>query len=156
MSAGIVIRRATSADISELVRLRRMMFKAMGIDDPCQLDASDAAAKAYFAAAIPRGEFHGWLAVTDADEAIGTGGIVIDHHPPGPDNLSGRVGYIMNVVTEPSFRRRGIARRVMHRMIEWLTEQGIHKITLHTSEMGRPLYEELGFVTGNEMLLRIG
>jgi len=37
---GITIRQAAVADIPNLVRLRRMMFEAMGFDDPAQLDAA--------------------------------------------------------------------------------------------------------------------
>lgn len=60
VSSEITIRQATMADIADLVRLRRMMFEAMGFDDPAQLDAADAAAAAYFAEAIPASRFHGW------------------------------------------------------------------------------------------------
>ena len=155
VSDTITIRQATVADVPELVRLRRTMFEAMGFDDPTQLAAADAAAAAYFARAIPAGEFHGWLAFTAADEAVSSGGAVIDQHPPGPSNLSGRTGYLMNVVTVPAYRRRGIGRRVVHTMLKWLAEQGIRHVELHTTEMGRPLYEELGFADGNEMRLRL-
>jgi len=72
----ITIRQATLTDVFDLVRLRRMMFDAMGWNDPAQLDA---------------------------------GGAVIDQHPPGPGNLSGQIGYIMSLVTDPGYRRRGIA-----------------------------------------------
>ena len=152
-SNEITIRQATVADIPDLVRLRRAMFEAMGFDDPAQLDAADAAAAAYFAETIPTGEFHGWLAIASANEAVGSGGAVIVQHPPGPSNLSGRAGYIMNVVTVPSYRRRGIGRHIMQAMLKWLTEQGIHRVELHTTEMGQPLYEDLGFVDGHEMQL---
>jgi GNAT superfamily N-acetyltransferase len=149
----ITIRRATVADVPDLVRLRRMMLEAMGFDDPAQLDAADGAAETYFVEAIPAGSFHGWLAVTSTGTAVGSGGVVIDQHPPGPSNLSGQVGYIMNVVTVPRCRRRGIARRVMKAMVNWLAGQGIHCMALHATEVGRPLYEELGFVASNEMRL---
>jgi len=149
----IAIRQATVADIADLVRLRRMMFEAMGFDDPAQLDIADTATAAYFAAAIPAGEFHGWLAVTSTGEAVSSGGVVFDQHPPGPGNLSGRGGYIMNVVTVPRYRRRGVARRIMQAMLTWLAERGIEHVSLHTTEMGKPLYEELGFVDSNEMRL---
>jgi GNAT superfamily N-acetyltransferase len=154
-SDEITVRPATVADVPDLVRLRRVMFEAMGFDDPAQLGAADAAAGAYFAEAIPAGQFHGWLAVTSTGMAVGSGGVVIDQHPPGPTNLSGRVGYIMNLVTVPRYRRRGIARRIMHVMLEWLTEQGIRCMALHATEMGRPLYRELGFVDSNEMCSRL-
>jgi GNAT superfamily N-acetyltransferase len=151
----ITIRAATRADVPDLVRLRRTMFESMGYDDVAQLDATDAAARAYFEQAIPTGAFYGWLAVTAAGEAVGAGGVVIDRHPPGPSNLSGRSGYMMNVVTVPHWRRRGIARRVMRAMLLWLEGQGIQRATLHATEMGRPLYEELGFIESNEMRLTL-
>jgi GNAT superfamily N-acetyltransferase len=151
----ITIRQAAVADIPDLVRLRRAMFEAMGFDDLAQLDAADEVCATYFAETIPTGEFHGWLAITPANEAVGSGGAVIVQHPPGPSNLSGRAGYIMNVVTVPPYRRRGVGRRMMQVMLTWLAEQGIRRVELHTTEMGRPLYEELGFVDGNEMQLRL-
>ncbi|MFQ6100988.1 MAG: GNAT family N-acetyltransferase [Anaerolineae bacterium] len=151
----ITVRQTTVADVPDLVRLRRMMFEAMGFGDPAQLDAVDAATASYFGEAIPAGRFHGWLVVTSAGVAVGSGGVVIDQHLPGPGNLSGQVGYIMNVVTVPRYRRRGIARRIMQAMLKWLTEQGIQRMTLHATGVGRPLYRELGFVDSNEMRLRL-
>jgi GNAT superfamily N-acetyltransferase len=155
MVDGIAIRQATVADVHDLVRLRRMMFEAMGFDDPAQLDVGDAATATYFAEAISAGAFHGWLAVTPTGAAIGSGGAVIDQHPPKPGNLSGRVGYIMNLVTVPGYRRRGIARRMMQTILGWLEEQDIQCMALHATEMGRPLYRDLGFLDSNEMKMRL-
>jgi ribosomal protein S18 acetylase RimI-like enzyme len=152
---GVTIRRATVADIDDLVRLRRLMFEAMGFDDPAKLDAGDAAATDYFAQAIPSGEFQGWLAVTPGGEAVSACGLVIDRHPPGPGNLSGKTGYIMNVVTHPAYRRRGLARRLMQTVLAWLEERGIQRAELHATDMGRPLYEELGFAVHTGMRLEM-
>jgi GNAT superfamily N-acetyltransferase len=131
------------------------MFESMGCDDRAQLDAADAAAAAYFCKAIPAGRFYGWLAVTPEGEAVGSGGVVIDQHIPGPANLSGQIGYIVTVVTLPRYRRQGIARRVMQVILEWLAERGIQRITLHTSDDGRSLYESLGFQPSNEMRMHL-
>ncbi len=149
----ITVRQATVADISDLVRLRRMMFEAMGFDDSAKLDAGDAAAATCFAQAIPSSELRGWLAVTPTGEAVSTCGLVIDQHPPGPGNLSGKTGYIMNVVTDPAYRRRGLARRLMQVALAWLDEWGIQRAELHATDMGRPLYEELGFAAHTGMRL---
>jgi ribosomal protein S18 acetylase RimI-like enzyme len=151
----IVIRQATVADIPDLVRLRRMMFEAMGFDDLAKLDVGDAAAADYFARAIPSGEFQGWLAITPAGEAVSTSGLVIDQHPPGPGNLSGKTGYIMNVVTHPAYRRRGLARRLVQAALVWLDERDIQRAELHATDMGRPLYESLGFAAHTGMRLEM-
>jgi ribosomal protein S18 acetylase RimI-like enzyme len=150
----ITIRRATLADIPDLVRLRRLMFESMGYDDPERLEAADEAARTYFCESIPAGEFYGWLAFTPQGVAVSTGGVVIDRHPPGPNNLSGQIGYIMNMSTVPAYRRRGLARRILETMLAWLQEQGVQRITLHASDMGRSLYQRLGFVESNLMQYR--
>lgn len=145
------IRIATLADLSDLVRLRRLMFESMGYVDRAQLDVGDAAAREYLWRAMPGGVFYGWLAFTTEGEAVSSGGVVIDHHPPGPNNLTGRVGYIMSISTVPAYRRRGIARRILRTILAWLEEQGIQRVVLHATDEGKPLYEQLGFVESNEM-----
>jgi ribosomal protein S18 acetylase RimI-like enzyme len=145
VGSEITIRRATVDDAPELVRLRRVMCEGMGWDDPLKLDVMEQAAGDYFAKAIPAGDFCGWLAVTPAGEAVGAGGVIVDRHIPTPGNPSGRVGYVLNIATVPSHRRRGIARRVLQTILVWLEEQGVQQIVLHTSDDGRLLYESLGF-----------
>jgi GNAT superfamily N-acetyltransferase len=156
VSEEVTIRQATVDDIPDLVRLRRVMFEAMGTDDPAELDAMEKAASAYFARAIPCGEFHGWVAVTPEGETVSVCSVVIDQHPPTPSNLSGQIGYVMNIVTAPEYRRQGLARRVARAALQWLEEQSVQRTTLHATETGRPLYESLGFKpTENEMRLSL-
>ncbi len=151
----ISIRPATVEDGPALVRLRRLMFESMGCTDQAQMDAMDVACSAYFARAMSAGRYHGWLAVTGEGEAIASGGVVVDEHPPGPYNLSGQVGYIMNMSTDPAYRRQGVARQLMHQIMAWIRSQGIEVASLHRSEMGRSLYTEFGFQDSNEMRTRV-
>lgn len=157
----VAIRPAMPADIPDLVRLRRVMFEGMGWDDAScdgeQLAAAETASAAYLATAIPASRFYGWVAVTPAGEVVATGGVIIDQHLPTPSNLSGKIGYILNVATDPGYRRRGIARRIMQAMLAWLAEQDIQRAALHASDQGRSLYESLGFEpTTHGMRLEIG
>jgi hypothetical protein len=43
----------------------------------------------------------------------------------------------------------------MQVILEWLAEQGIQRVALHTSDDGRSLYESLGFQPSNEMRLHL-
>ncbi len=149
------IRFATPADIPAVVRLRRLMFEAMGFDDPAELAAADRACEAYFARAIPAGEYVGWLAINEQGHAVASGGVVVDQHPPGPNNLTGRVGYIMNLSTEFARRRQGLARRIMRQIMDWIHAQGITVATLHATDVGRPLYAQFGFRGSNEMKAKL-
>ncbi len=61
--------------------------------------------------------------------------------------------YAHSVYTEPKHRRNGLARRILNGMIEYCHENGWPRINLHASELGRGLYEDLGFKPTNEMRL---
>lgn len=63
---------------------------------------------------------------------------------------------ILNVYTEPRFRKRGIARQLVRAVLAWIEDQGFHSASLHASDEGRHLYEQLGFAGTSEMRLRFG
>jgi GNAT superfamily N-acetyltransferase len=77
--------------------------------------------------------------------------------PPREDDVAApRRAWVLNVYTEPDFRRRGLARRVMETIAAWCAAQGLSRVFLHASDAGRPLYESLGFEPTNEMKLGLG
>jgi len=49
------------------------------------------------------------------------------------------------VITHPDHRRRGLGRRVTQAAIDYAQEQGVRCILLDASDMGRPVYERMGF-----------
>lgn len=56
------------------------------------------------------------------------------------------LAWIGMVLTHPESRRRGHARRVMEATLAWLDERGVKASRLDATDMGLPLYEQLGFV----------
>jgi GNAT superfamily N-acetyltransferase len=155
MDVPVTIRQATLEDIKELVRLRRLMFEDMGYKDIKLLDEVDHNVAEYLTKALPTQQFYGWLAETPDGTAVGSGGVVIDYHPPQPRNLSGKSGYIMSISTDRSHRRKGIARLMMKEILNWLKQKQITKATLVSTPMSRSLYEELGFQERTAMKLQI-
>jgi GNAT superfamily N-acetyltransferase len=57
------------------------------------------------------------------------------------------LAWIGMVLTDPAYRGRGLARRLMEHALEYLRERNVQWIKLDATDMGRPLYERLGFVT---------
>ena len=91
-------------------------------------------------------------------EPIASIGLVVHSVPPGPSNPVGKVGYIMNLVTLPDWRRQGIARALLTHVLDVLRAEGVPIASLHASSDGRTLYEELGFEIRDalpEMVLRL-
>ena len=55
------------------------------------------------------------------------------------------LAWIGMVLVLPEFRRQGIARGLMNHALRWLREKGNRISRLDATEMGRPLYAELGY-----------
>jgi GNAT superfamily N-acetyltransferase len=82
-------------------------------------------------------------------------GLLVVPWVASPRNPVPRIAYVLNVYTDPAYRRRGLSRRLMETIIAWCREQGFGVVHLHASEVGRPLYESLGFEPSNEMRLSL-
>ncbi len=74
---------------------------------------------------------------------------------PRPRDVStigeGRQGTIVNVFTEPQWRRRGIASLLIREIVIWSKNKQLDRLVLHASDEGRSIYERLGFIASNEM-----
>ncbi len=152
--SDVLIRQATPDDIPALLRHRQGMYEDMGYNDPVALAAMVSTCKPYLAAALANGTLHGWLACV-GDQIVAGGVVLINPWPSHPYDGQCRRATILNLYTNPPFRRQGIARRLMQTMIDWCREEGFVHVTLHASDKGRPLYESLGFESTNEMRLKL-
>ncbi len=63
----------------------------------------------------------------------------------------GRHAIVLNVFTEPGWRRRGVAEILVRRILAWAREERLDRLILHASAAGRSLYERLGFAATNGM-----
>ncbi|HYM74697.1 MAG TPA: GNAT family N-acetyltransferase [Candidatus Dormibacteraeota bacterium] len=154
LAPNIQIRAATLSDIPEILRHRRRMYEDMHYTDATALTAMATLTSDYLYKAIPDGTFRAWLAC-DANRAIAGGAVHIAPWPAHPYDRECRRATILNVYTDPPYRRLGIARQLMLTMIAWCEQEGFSRITLHASDDGRHLYESLGFEPTNEMRLKL-
>lgn len=72
---------------------------------------------------------------------------------PTFSHSSGKRAHLMNVYTEESYRRRGIARQLVNMLIEDARVHGATEISLDATESGRPLYESVGFKASEECMV---
>ena len=157
----IVVRRATLDDTATIARHRAAMFLAMGTATPSVVETLTSETETYLREAIPRGEYVGWLAslADRPGETVAGAAVQIRRVLPFPcrrpegqtDVARGRQGLVLNVYTEPAFRRRGLARRLMQEILAWAREERLDSLVLHAAPDGRPLYEQLGFAPTSEM-----
>jgi GNAT superfamily N-acetyltransferase len=134
------------------------MFRDMGqLRDEAYPALAEATA-AYYAEAMPAGEYVAWVLrpASQPDYIVAGGGVQLRRILPRPMSdgrllKPGPQGLIVNVYTEPEWRRRGLGEMVMRAILEWSRENGVASVVLHASEEGRRLYERLGFTQTNEM-----
>ncbi len=150
----ILIREAGVPDVAEILRQRRAMYEDMDYSDADALAAMERLCADYLAKALADGTFHAWLAF-DGDRAVAGGAVIVTPWPAHPYDLECRRATILNVYTDRTYRRRGIAKALLRTMIDWCARSGLARVSLHASEDGRPLYESLGFEPSNEMRLKL-
>jgi len=151
---NVTIREAAAPDIPEILRQRRGMYEDMGHKDRESIEAMVSLCAVYLAKALPEGTFRAWLAEAEG-RVLGGGAIVISPWPAHPYDLECRRATILNVYTYPQYRRQGIARQIMHTMMDRCRREGFARVTLHASAEGQHLYESLGFEASNEMKLKL-
>ena len=64
---------------------------------------------------------------------------------PKPESLSNEYGYVANVYTIPSHRRRRICSELIKKVIAWAEDQGLDVLIVWPSEESVGFYEKAGF-----------
>src|SRR5271157_3629412 len=146
MTPEITIREATPEDQATILNHRTSMFSDMREGTPQELDRMAQLTGPWLAHALADGSCR----------VVAGAGVLISPWPASPKDPCPRRAMILNVYTEPAFRKRGIARQFVRAVLAWLKHQGFHSASLHASDEGRHLYEQLGFADTNEMRLRFG
>jgi GNAT superfamily N-acetyltransferase len=152
----IIIRPAEPDDAQTITHHRCEMFiDIRGEIDPSDLDDMATAYLPLVRQALADGSYLGWLACTASGDIVAGGGLLLYDWIPAPGRPKPSKAYVLDVYTDPTYRRRGIARRIMTEIVDRCRAEGYNRVFLHASTAGRPLYEALGFEQTNEMVLRI-
>lgn len=66
---------------------------------------------------------------------------------------TGNRAHLMNVYTNADYRRKGVARKLVQMLIDEAKGKGVTEISLDATDLGRPLYETLGFCASDECMV---
>jgi len=155
VDARITIRETNADDIEEILEHRRRMFFDMGHRETV-LEVIVRSSRPYMERYLADGSYRGWFAIAhDGRVAAGVGLLItpLVSGPLAPENV--HRAYLLNVYTYAEFRKRGLARELTQKAIDYCRAGGFKVLWLHASKYGRPLYESMGFEATNEMKLII-
>ncbi|MEA5048834.1 MAG: GNAT family N-acetyltransferase [Eubacteriales bacterium] len=72
--------------------------------------------------------------------------LLITEKPANPNFPTGLTGTVLNVYTQPQYRKRGYATRLMELAIREAGLQNLSYLELKATKAGLPLYRKLGFI----------
>ncbi len=144
----LVYRKLTDNDLETFIQMRIRQLREEGAKDERDLAPM---LRDYYTRHMADGTFVSWLCL-DGSRIVGTSGMSFVEKPPYYGCPNGRIGLLSSMFTEPEYRRRGIARRLLSLVVEEAKAYGCGTVQITASNMGVLLYANFGFVkNGNFM-----
>lgn len=148
----IEYRKLTVNELDTFIEMRISQLREEGAKEEIDLVPH---LKEYYNKHMGDGTFVSWLAF-DGDKIVGTSGMSFVERPPIFSCPSGKLGILSSMFTNPNYRRKGIAKELLHRVVEEARSYGCGAVQITASDMGVKLYTAYGFVhNGNYMQYKL-
>ncbi|MBQ7656590.1 MAG: GNAT family N-acetyltransferase [Clostridia bacterium] len=148
----IAYRKMTERDVERFIQMRIAQLREEGATE--DIDLTDAL-RDYYHRHLTDDTFVSWLAV-DGETIIATSGMSIVEKPPYFGCPTGKIGLLSSMYTEKAYRRQGIAKELLYRVVEEARMRGCGAVQITASDMGVLLYSNFGFTkNGNFMQYKL-
>lgn len=149
---AIEYRKLCEKDLDIFIEMRINQLREEGAKEDIDLKP---ALQDYYTRHMKDGTFVSWIAVDD-EKIIGTSGMSFVEKPPYFGCPSGKMGLLSSMFTNADYRRMGIAKELLHRVVEEARNYGCGTIQITASDIGVKLYTAYGFVhNGNFMQYKL-
>lgn len=133
--------RLTEDKLDTFIKMRIAQLREEGATEEIDLVPE---LKDYYNRHMKDGTFVSWLAV-DGDKIVGTSGMSFVEKPPYFSCPSGKIGLLSSMYTDPDYRRMGIAKELLSRVVKEAGDYGCGCVQITASDMGVLLYADFGF-----------
>ena len=137
----IQYKKLTVKELDTFIEMRIQQLREEGAREGMDLRP---ALEEYYNRHLADGTFVSWIAL-DGQHIIGTSGISFVEKPPYFGCPSGKMGLLSSMYTTAAYRRNGIARELLTKIVHEAGEYGCGTIQITASEMGTLLYTDFGF-----------
>ncbi|MGY4495433.1 GNAT family N-acetyltransferase [Pseudomonas sp. TE3610] len=153
--SGLKCRPVGPEDADMIAMHRQTMFLEAG-GEPDALRVMTEHFRPWLQDRLDDGRYYGFV-LCDADQAVASIGLMTIDWPPHPSHPTmDRRGYVLNVFVEPAYRRRGLASALMQIAEAEFAGRGITFAVLHATAVGKPVYEQIGWMGTSEMAKAFG
>lgn len=148
----IQYKKLTEKELDTFIHMRINQLREEGAAEDIDLVP---ALRDYYKRHMADGTFVSWLAL-DGKKIVGTSGMSFVEKPPYFGCPTGRIGLLSSMFTDPDYRRRGIARELLSKVVEEARKYGCGTVQITASDMGVKLYSAYGFShNGNFMQYKL-
>lgn len=145
---ALTYRRLTENELETFIQMRISQLREEGAEEDIDLRPS---LRDYYHRHMSDGTFVSWIAL-DGEKIVGTSGMSFVEKPPYFGCPSGKMGLLSSMFTDKAYRRQGIAKELLSRVVEEARNYGCGTVQITASDMGVLLYTDFGFVkNGNFM-----
>ncbi len=137
----ITYKRLTEKELDTFIVMRINQLREEGAKEDIDIQPS---LKDYYNRHMADDTFVSWIAL-DGNKIIGTSGMSFVEKPPYFGCPTGKIGLLSSMFTNPSYRRMGIAKELLKRVIEEARKYGCATVQITASDMGVKLYTAYGF-----------
>lgn len=138
---AVTYRKLTLNDLDMFVQMRINQLKEEGAKADFDLTP---ALKDYYIRHLTDHTFVSWLAVNDG-KIVGTSGMSFVEKPPYYGCPSGKIGLLSSMFTDKDYRRQGIAKALLTKIMQEAKDYGCGTVQITASDMGVLLYTDFGF-----------
>ncbi|MBQ1904516.1 MAG: GNAT family N-acetyltransferase [Ruminococcus sp.] len=138
----------TEKELDVFIQMRIAQLREEGAKEDIDLTP---ALKDYYKRHMADGTFISWLAL-DGEKIVGTSGMSIVEKPPYFGCPSGKIGLLSSMFTDSAYRRRGIAKTLLSKVVDEARQRGCGTVQITASDMGVLLYTDFGFVKNNNFM----
>ena len=149
---SIQYRELVTEDLDKFIEMRICQLREEGAREDIDIRP---ALYDYYHRHMADGTFVSWLAADDG-RIVGTSGMSFVEKPPYYGCPSGKIGILSSMFTDKDYRRKGIAKTLLAKVVNEAREYGCGAVQITASDMGILLYSDFGFVkNGNFMQYRL-
>ena len=148
----IQYKKLTDNELDTFIDIRIKQLREEGATEDIDLKP---ALRDYYERHMADGTFVSWIAL-DEDKIIGTSGMSFVEKPPYFGCPNGKIGLLSSMYTSNEYRRQGIAKELLTRVVKEAKDYGCGAVQITASDMGVMLYTDFGFwKNGNFMQYNI-
>lgn len=83
--------------------------------------------------------------IREKEEIVACAFLLVVEKPMSPAFITGKTGTVLNVYTNPAYRHKGYAKKIMNKLLQDAVVKNLSVVELKSTEDGYHLYKSVGF-----------